>query len=72
MRGRQAPQESMLAFVDLEGVPPDLPLRTVKRFADEALARLSRAHGIMPLYTPLSGSWRTWRSPSSALFGAEH
>ena len=42
MRGRQDPQVSMLAFVDLETrVPPDHPLRTVKRFAAEALARLS-------------------------------
>src|SRR5207253_6587926 len=32
----------MLAFVDLESrVPLDHPLRTVKRFADEALATLS-------------------------------
>jgi transposase len=32
----------MLAFVDLETrIPTDHPLRTIKRFADEALARLS-------------------------------
>ena len=42
MRGRQDPQTSMLAFVDLETrVPLDHPLRTIKRLADEALARLS-------------------------------
>jgi transposase len=42
MRGRQEPQASMLAFVDLETrVPLDHPLRTIKYFADEALARLS-------------------------------
>ena len=42
MRGRQEPQVTMLAFVDLEGrVPADHPLRTIKVLADEALARLS-------------------------------
>ena len=42
MRGRRNPQASMLAFVDLEErVPPHHPLRTIKRFADRALARLS-------------------------------
>src|SRR5438270_705012 len=42
MRGRREPQVSMLAFVDLESrVPLDQPLRTIKRFADEALATLS-------------------------------
>jgi len=42
MRGRQDPQVNMLAFVDLETrVPLDHPLRTIKRFADEALASLS-------------------------------
>ena len=42
MRGRQDPQVSMLAFVDLETREPlDHPLRTIKRFADEALASLS-------------------------------
>ena len=42
MRGRQDPQVSMLAFVDLETrVPLDHPLRTIKRFADDALASLS-------------------------------
>src|SRR3954451_15700338 len=42
MRGRRDPQASMLAFVDLEErVPPHHPLRTIKRFADEALADLS-------------------------------
>src|SRR6186997_3204335 len=42
MRGRRDPQASMLAFVDLEErVPPRHPLRTIKRFADRALATLS-------------------------------
>jgi transposase len=42
MRGRQDPQVSMLAFVDLETrVPLDHPLRTIKRIADEALASMS-------------------------------
>jgi transposase len=42
MRGRRSPQASMLAFVDLEErVPPHHPLRTIKRFADHALAKLS-------------------------------
>ena len=39
MRGRQEPQVTMLAFVDLEErVPADHPLRTIKVLADEALA----------------------------------
>ncbi len=42
MRGRQAPQVTMLAFIDLEErVPVDHPLRRIKRLADEALAELS-------------------------------
>ena len=42
VRGRVDPQVSMLAFVDLEErVPPDHPLRTIKRWADAALAGLS-------------------------------
>ena len=42
MRGRQDPQVTMLAFVDLEArVPPDDPLRTIKALADQALERLS-------------------------------
>ena len=42
MRGRQNPQLSMLAFVDLDArVPAEHPLRTVKRLADRALAELS-------------------------------
>ena len=42
MRGRQDPQVSMLAFVDLESrVPVGHPLRAIKRWADEALAGLS-------------------------------
>ena len=42
MRGRQEPQVTMLAFVDLEErVPPDHPLRTIKALTDQALGRLS-------------------------------
>ena len=42
MRGRCDPQLSMLAFVDLDArIPPDHPLRVVKRLADRALAELS-------------------------------
>ena len=42
MRGRQEPQVTMFAFVDLEErVPADHPLRAIKALADEALARLS-------------------------------
>ena len=48
MRGRQDPQVSMLAFVDLESrVPLDHPLRAIKRLADEALAELSPAFDAM-------------------------
>ncbi len=42
MRGRRTPQLTMLAYIDLdERVPPDHPLRTIKRLADDALAALS-------------------------------
>ena len=42
MRGRQEPQVTMLAFVDLEErVPVDHPLRAITALADEALERLS-------------------------------
>jgi transposase len=42
MRGRQDPQVSMLAFIDIESrIPLDHPLRTIKYMADEALADLS-------------------------------
>ena len=42
MCGRQEPQVTMLAFVDVEErVPADHPLRAIKVLADEALARLS-------------------------------
>jgi transposase len=38
----------MLAFVDLdERVPPNHPLRTIKRFADRALAKLSPTFDVM-------------------------
>ena len=48
MRGRRNPQASMLAFVDLEErVPPQHPLRTIKRFADRALASLSPTFDVM-------------------------
>jgi transposase len=42
VRGEQDPQVTMLAFIDLETrIPNDHPLRTIRRFADEALATLS-------------------------------
>ena len=42
MRGEQDPQVTMLAFIDLETrIPQHHPLRTIRRFADEALAALS-------------------------------
>jgi transposase len=42
VRGRQNPQISMLAFIDLEArVPLDHPLRTIKNIADAALRELS-------------------------------
>jgi hypothetical protein len=42
MRGRQDPQVSMLAFIDVESrIRLDHPLRTIKYMADEALADLS-------------------------------
>jgi transposase len=48
MRGRRNPQASMLAFVDLEErVPPQHPLRTMKRLADRALVELSPTFDVM-------------------------
>jgi transposase len=42
MRGRQEPQVTMLAFIDLdERVPVDHPLRAIKCLADDALGELS-------------------------------
>jgi transposase len=42
MRGRQDPQVTMLAFVDLESrVPVGHPIRTIKRLAEAALSELS-------------------------------
>ena len=42
MRGRHDPQVTMLAFIDLETrVPPDHPLRIIKKLADQALKALS-------------------------------
>ena len=56
MRGRQDPQVSMLAFIDVETrVPLDHPLRIIKRFADAALAELS------PLFDELYASAGTGR-----------
>jgi transposase len=44
MRGRQPDQSSMLCLVNVEErVPPDHPLRPIKKMADEALRRLSRS-----------------------------
>ena len=42
MRGRQDPQVTLLAFIDLETrVPSDHPLRVIKKLADQALEALS-------------------------------
>ncbi len=42
MRGRHDPQVTMLAFIDLETrVPPEHPLRVIKKLADQALKVLS-------------------------------
>src|SRR5438445_13715352 len=42
VRGEQEAQVTMLALIDLETrIPQDHPLRTIRRFADEALASLS-------------------------------
>jgi transposase len=42
MRGRAKKQASMLAFIDPETlIPSEHPLRTIKRFADAALAEVS-------------------------------
>lgn len=42
MRGKQEAQVSMLTFVDLDArVPPSHPLRTIRLYADRALAELS-------------------------------
>jgi len=42
VRGRQDPQVTMLAFIDLERrIPPDHPLRVIKELADQALEALS-------------------------------
>ena len=42
MRGRRNPQSTMLAFVNLdERVPPDHPLRIIKKVADDVLERMS-------------------------------
>jgi len=43
MSGRQEPEVTMQAFVDLEArVPPDHPLRTIKVLGDQALEALSQ------------------------------
>ena len=53
MRGRHDPQSTMRAFVNLEErVPPDHPLRIIKRVADDVLDHMSGdmfAVGILPL-----------------------
>ena len=42
VRGRHDPQVTMLAFIDLETrLPPDHPLRVIKKLADQALKGLS-------------------------------
>ena len=42
MRGQRNPQSTMLAFVNLEErVPPDHPLRVIRRVADDVLDRMS-------------------------------
>ena len=42
VRGRDDPQVTMLAFIDLETrVPADHPLRTINKLANRALAQLS-------------------------------
>ena len=42
VRGRHEPQVTMLAFIDLETrMPPDHPLRVIKKLADQALKALS-------------------------------
>ena len=61
MRGRQEPQVTMLAFVDLEErVPADHPLRAIKALADEALA------GCRPSSTGCTPTWGGRRSLPSA------
>jgi hypothetical protein len=50
VRGRQDPQVSMLAFIDVEArVPADHPLRVIRRLADEALERLLKASVLIAL-----------------------
>lgn len=46
MGGRQDPQVSMLAFIDIESrIPLDHPLRTIEDMADGALAELPQEIG---------------------------
>jgi transposase len=48
VRGRQDPQASMLAFIDVETlIPVDHPLRTIKHLVDETLAELSSLFDVM-------------------------
>ena len=48
VRGRQDPQVSMLALVDMETrIPLDHPLRTIKHLADTALGELSSVFDAM-------------------------
>ena len=45
MRGRQEPQVTMLAFVNLEErVPAERPVRTIRALADSALPQPSHPH----------------------------
>jgi hypothetical protein len=54
MRGEQGPQVTTLAFIDLETrIPHDHPLRTIGRFADEALVALSPTFDAM--YSEVAG-----------------
>ncbi len=53
MGGRQDPQVSMLAFIDIESrIPLDHPLRTIEDMADGALAELPQEIG-----AGVHGSW---------------
>ena len=41
MRGRRNPQSTMLVFFNIdERVPPDRPLRIIKKVADDVLDRM--------------------------------
>ena len=58
MRGRHDPQVTMLAFIDLETrVPPDHPLRIIKKLADSS-SRLPSNEVWQKL--PSSATWNAW------------